>query len=78
MNADPTDTVTTTTIQLEELVDPEEGENLFHSQMWVKGTPFNFIVDNDSENIIILGKVVKQLVFSRTPHPQPYNIRWLL
>jgi hypothetical protein len=78
MDADPTATVTTTTIQLEELVDPEEGENLFHSQMWVKGTPFNFIVDNDSEKNIISGKVVKQLGFSTTPHPQPYNIRWLL
>jgi hypothetical protein len=29
--ADPTATLVTTTIQLEELVDPEEGEFLFHS-----------------------------------------------
>jgi hypothetical protein len=43
--ANPTATVTTTTIKLEEPIDPEEGEPLFHSQMWVKGTPFHFIVN---------------------------------
>jgi hypothetical protein len=48
IDADPTATIATTTIQLEELVDPEEGECLFHSQMWVKGTPLHFIVDNDN------------------------------
>jgi hypothetical protein len=37
----------TTMIQPEEPVAPEEGECLFHSQMWVKGTPLLFIVDND-------------------------------
>ena len=31
INADPTATIATTTIQLEEPVDPEEGECLFHS-----------------------------------------------
>jgi hypothetical protein len=46
IDADPTATVTTTTIQPEEPVDPEEGERLFHSQMWVKGTPLHFIVDS--------------------------------
>jgi hypothetical protein len=38
IDADPTAIVATTTIQLEEPTDPEEGECLFHSQMWVKGT----------------------------------------
>jgi hypothetical protein len=38
IDADPTATVTTATIQPEEPTDPEEGECLFHSQMWVKGT----------------------------------------
>jgi hypothetical protein len=31
IDTDPTVTVKSTTIQLEELVDPEEGERLFHS-----------------------------------------------
>jgi hypothetical protein len=77
IDADPTATVVTTTIQLEEPVDPEEGEHLFHSQMWVKGTPLHFIVDNDSQKNLISAKVVKQLGLSTTPHPQPYNIGWL-
>jgi hypothetical protein len=40
--------VMTTTIQPEEPTDPEEGEHLFHSQMWVKGTPLHFIVDREA------------------------------
>jgi hypothetical protein len=39
IDADPTAIVATTTIQPEEPTDPKEGERLFHSQMWVKGTP---------------------------------------
>jgi hypothetical protein len=45
IEADPTAIVMTATIQLEEQTDPEEGECLFHLQMWVKGTPLHFIVD---------------------------------
>jgi hypothetical protein len=33
IDANPTTIVATTTIQLEEPTDPEEGERLFHSQM---------------------------------------------
>jgi hypothetical protein len=77
IDADPTATVTTTTIQPEEPVDPEEGEHLFHSQMWVKGTPLHFIVDSDSQKNLISAEVIKQLGLSTTPHPQPYNIGWL-
>jgi hypothetical protein len=33
IDAEPTATVMTTTIQPEELEDPEEGERLFHSHM---------------------------------------------
>jgi hypothetical protein len=40
--------VAATTIKPEEPEDLEEGEILFHSQMWVKGTPLHFIVDNES------------------------------
>jgi hypothetical protein len=75
--ADPTATVATTTIHLEEPVDPEEGECLFHSQVWVKGTPLLLIVDNDNQKNLISTKVIKQLGLSTTPHSQPYNIRWL-
>jgi hypothetical protein len=77
IDADPTANVTTATIQPEEPIDPEEGECLFHSQTWVKGTPLHFIVDNSSQKNLISAKVVKLLRLSTTPHPQPYNIRWL-
>jgi hypothetical protein len=48
IDADPTTIVATTTIQPEEPTDHKEGEHLFHSQMWVKGTPLHFIVDSGS------------------------------
>jgi hypothetical protein len=48
VDADPTSIVATTTVQLEEPIDPKEGERLFHSQMWVKGTLLHFIVDSGS------------------------------
>jgi hypothetical protein len=53
----------TTTIQPEEPEDPEEGEHLFHSQMWVKGTPLHFIVDSGSQKNLISTEVIKQLDF---------------
>jgi hypothetical protein len=59
IDADPTAIVTTTTIQPEEPTDPEEGEHLFHSQMWVKGTPLHFIVDSGSQKNLISTEVVK-------------------
>jgi hypothetical protein len=77
INADPTAIFATATIQLEESVDPEEGEHLFHSQMWVKGTPLHFIVDSSSQKNLISTEVIKQLGLSTTPHLQPYNIEWL-
>jgi hypothetical protein len=43
----------TTTIQPEEPKDPKEGESLFHSHMWVKGTPLHFIVDSRSQKNLI-------------------------
>jgi hypothetical protein len=76
IDADPTATVMTETIQPEEPVDPEE-ECLFHSEMWVKGTPLHFIVDRDNQKNLISAEVIKQLGLSTTPHPQPYNIGWL-
>jgi hypothetical protein len=77
IDADPTAIVATATIQPEEPTDPEEGEHLFHSQMWVKGTPLHFIVDSGSQKNLISAEVVKQLGLSTTPHPQPYSIGWL-
>jgi hypothetical protein len=77
IDADPTAIVVTATIQPEEPTDPEEGEHLFHSQMWVKGTPLHFIVDSRSQKNLISVEVIKQLGLSTTPHPQPYNIGWL-
>jgi hypothetical protein len=55
----------------------KRGSALFHSQMWVKGTPLHFIVDSGSQKNLISAEVVKQLGLSTTPHPQPYNIGWL-
>jgi hypothetical protein len=78
IDVDPTGIVTTTTIQPEESTDPKEGERLFHSHMWVKGTPLHFIVDSKSQKNLISAEVVKQLGLSTTPHPHPYNIEWLL
>jgi hypothetical protein len=56
IDIDPTATVATTTIQPADL---EEGEFLFHSQMWVKGTSLHFIVDSGRQNNLILAEVVK-------------------
>jgi hypothetical protein len=47
IDADPTVIVATATIQPEEPIDPEEGECLSHSHMWVKGTSLHFIVDSE-------------------------------
>jgi hypothetical protein len=77
IGTDPTAIVATATIQPEEPTDLEEGEHIFHSQMWVKGTPLHFIVDSGRQKNLILAEVIKQLGFSTTPHPQPYNIGWL-
>jgi hypothetical protein len=77
IDVDPTAIVVTATIEPEEPTDLEEGEHLFHSQMWVKGTPLHFIVDNGSQKNLISAEVIEQLGLSTTPHPQPYNIGWL-
>jgi hypothetical protein len=77
IDAGPTTIVVTASIQPEEPTNIEEGEHLFHSQIWVKGTPLHFIVDSGIQKNLISAKVIKQLGFSTTPHPQPYNIGWL-
>jgi hypothetical protein len=74
---EPNATVATTKLQPGEPDEPEEGERLFHSQMWVKGTLVHFIVDRGSQKNLISAKVVKRLDIPTTPHPQPYTIGWL-
>jgi hypothetical protein len=48
IDIEPSATIATTKLQPGEPDEPEEGERLFHSQMWVKGTPLHFIVDSGS------------------------------
>jgi hypothetical protein len=61
IDADPTATIATVAIQPEEPTNPEEGERLFHSQMWVKRTPLHFIIDSGSQKNLISTEVIKQL-----------------
>jgi hypothetical protein len=68
IDIDPIVTVMITTIQPEEPTDLEEGEHLFHLQMWVKGNPLHFIVDSGNQKNLISIEVVKQLGLSTTPH----------
>jgi len=56
---EPSSTIWTTNIQLEELEDPKKRENLFHSWMWVKGTLLHFIVDNNNQKNLKSAKVIK-------------------
>jgi hypothetical protein len=74
IDAEPSATVATTKLQPDE---PEEGERLFHSQMWVKGTTLHFIVDSISQKNLISAEVIKRLALPTTSHPQPYTIGWL-
>jgi hypothetical protein len=59
IDTDLTATVVTATIQPEEPTDPGVGERLFHSHMWVKGTPLHFIIDNIIQKNLISVEVVK-------------------
>jgi hypothetical protein len=78
IDVEPSATITTTKLQPGEPDEPEEGECLFHSQMWVKGTPLHFIVDSGSQKNLISAEVIKWLALPKTLHPQPYTIGWLL
>jgi hypothetical protein len=77
IDVEPSATVATTKIQKIEPEDPEEGECLFHSQMWVKGSPLQFIVDSGSQKNLISAEVMKRLGLKTTTHPQSYTIGWL-
>jgi hypothetical protein len=69
--------VSTTKLQPGEPDEREEREFLFHSKMWVKGTPLHFIIDSGIQNNLILVEVVKRLALPTMPDPQPYTIEWL-
>jgi hypothetical protein len=77
IDAEPSATVATTKLQPGEPDEPEEGECLFHSQMWVKGTPLHFIIDSGSQKNLISAEVIKRLALPTMSHPQPYTIGWL-
>jgi len=74
---EPNKTIATTKIQKEEPEDPEEEECLFHSHMWVKGFPLQFIVNNKRRKNLISVEVVKRLGLPTITHPQSYTIGWL-
>ena len=59
IDADPNAIVATTKIQNEEPEDPKEAEHLFHSEMWVKGSLIQFILDNGSQKNLISVEVMK-------------------
>jgi hypothetical protein len=69
IDVEPSVTFSTTKLQPGEPTEPEEGEFLFHSQMWVKGTPLHFIIDRGSQKNLISAEVVKKLALPKTQHP---------
>ena len=75
IDVEPSATIATTTkVQPDEPIEPKKGECLFHSNMWVKGTPLHFIIDSDSQKKLISAEVVKRLALPTIPHPQPHTI----
>ena len=76
IDADPSANFPTTKLQREHLEDPKEGEHLFHSQMWLKGSPLQFLVDSGSQKNRISLEVMKRLGLPTIAHPQPYTIGW--
>ena len=66
----PSATVGTTKLLPVELDEPKEGECLFHSQMWVKGTSFHFIMDSGSQsgthNLTPLDGSTKEVISAST------------
>ena len=53
IDVEPNANVATTKIHKNDTDDPEEGERFFHSQMWVKGSSLQFIVDSGSQKNLI-------------------------
>jgi hypothetical protein len=53
IDVEPSATFATTKLQPREPDALEEGDCLFHSQMWVKVTPLHFIVDSSRQKNLI-------------------------
>jgi hypothetical protein len=66
IDMEPSATISTTKLQPSEPDKPEEGEHLFHSQMWVKGTSLHFIVDSGIHKKLISAEVLKRLALPTT------------
>jgi hypothetical protein len=77
IDEEPSVTIATTKLQLGEPDEPEEGERLLHSQMWVKGTTLHFIMDSGIHKNLVSAEVIKRLALLTKLHPQPYTIGWL-
>jgi hypothetical protein len=77
IETEPSASIATTKIQAGGPDEPEEGECLFHSQMWVKGTLLHFIIDSGSQKNLISAKVVEWFTPPTMSHPQPYTIGFL-
>jgi hypothetical protein len=71
IDVEPSATIATTKIHPGEPDEPEEGEHLFHSQMWVKGTPLHFIIDSGSQKNLISVEVIKWLALLTNAHHNP-------
>jgi hypothetical protein len=69
IDVEPSATIATTKLQPGEPDKPEEGEHLFHSQMWVKGTPLHFIIDRGSQKNLISAEVIKRLALLNNTAP---------
>jgi hypothetical protein len=77
IDIDPTAIVAHATTKPEEPPDLEEGDILFYSQIWVKGTPLHFIPDRGIHKNLISLEVFKQFGLSTTSHLKPYKRRFL-
>ena len=69
IDAEPSATIATTKVHKNDPKDAEEEEHLFHSLMWVKGSPLQFIEDGESQKNLISPELVKRLDLSTTPRP---------
>jgi hypothetical protein len=77
IDVEPSAMVATTKVWPGEPKELEEGERLFHLNMWVKGASIHIIVDSSSQKNLILVESFKQINLPTTPHLQPYTIGWL-
>ena len=71
INVESIATISTTNIQPNESEEIGEGEQLFHSHMWVKENPLHYIVDDEIKKNMILTDVIKRLKLLTMKYPQP-------